>query len=224
MNKEIYKFLDGVFLFKGLRKDSLPDALSTVNFELKEYNKGDLIYSPKDRRKSIGFVYSGECEVRSLHGANDSTPINRISRPGSFGIISVFSSRDEFPTYIYAVKKSRILFISGDDVVTLTRRFPTVSLNVINFLVDRISFLNDRLATHTGSTVEDKLISYILYKRKSLGKDEFAFNKAKAASVINCGRASVYRALDKLVEDGLIQLDPHKIIISDLVGLEGVRK
>ena len=93
MNKEVYKFLDSVFLFKGLRKDSLPDALSTVNFELKEYNKGDLIYSPKDQRKSIGFVYSGECEVRSLHGAKDSTPINRIGRPGSFGIISVFSNR-----------------------------------------------------------------------------------------------------------------------------------
>ena len=106
----------------------------------------------------------------------------------------------------------------------LAKRYPTVSLNIINFLVGRISFLNDKIATFSGSTVEEKLASYILYRRKVMGENEFPFNKAKASAVINSGRASVYRALEKLTANELIKIDEQKIIILDPKGLEGISK
>jgi CRP-like cAMP-binding protein len=98
-------------------------------------------------------------------------------------------------------------------VISLSKRFPTVALNIINFLTDRISFLNEKIATFSGNTVEEKLISYIDYKSRLCGTDSFDFNKSRAADAINCGRASVYRALEDLTQRSIVGFDGKKLFI-----------
>ena len=67
-----------------------------------------------------------------------------------------------------------------------------------------------------------KLIRLSLKKKHNLL--EFEFNKKKSAEALNCGRASLYRAIDALRSSGLITLADKKIIINDPEGLERITK
>jgi len=52
----------------------------------------------------------------------------------------------------------------------------------------------------------------------------FDFNKKKSAEALNCGRASLYRALASLESEGYISFESKKINIIDLEGLERISK
>ena len=99
-----------------------------------------------------------------------------------------------------------------------------ISLNVIGFLTERITFLNDRIAAFSGVSVEEKLVNYILGLRKRYGSDEFEFNKKRSAEAISCGRASLYRAMDSLANAGYVSFDNKKVYILDQQGLERMSK
>ena len=109
-------------------------------------------------------------------------------------------------------------------LATLIKENYLVSLNIIRFMCQRITFLNEKIATFSGDNVEQKLARLLLSDSINTGLDEFKFNKKRAAETINAGRASLYRALDTLSEKGLILLNNKTIKILDRQGLERISK
>ena len=80
------------------------------------------------------------------------------------------------------------------------------------------------IATFSGSTVEMKLASHLLSRYQKSGTLEFPFNCKHCSEAISAGRASIYRALLVLENEGLIKHENKKIIILDLKGLERISK
>lgn len=216
-------FLKNTFLFKGMKERDILALLDSADAEEKSYRRGDLIFSPDDFERKLGFVVSGECTV-GRQSAGAFVPLNTMKAGESFGILSVFSVRDEFPTLIKAKSSCTVLFFSADATHTLVEKSPKVSMNVIEFLAKKINFLNDKITAFSGGSVEEKLAGYILELKKKHNALSFDFNKKKSAEALNCGRASLYRALASLEEEGYISLDNKKINIEDPQGLERILK
>ena len=216
-------FLKNTFLFKGISEDDISDLLAGIQIEESSYNKGDLIFSPDGFERRLGMVIKGECLVGRQSGGTF-VPLNTIGVYGSFGILSVFSAREEFPTIIKAKSMCTVIFFDADSVRALVEKSPAVSLNVIEFFARKVSFLNDKITAFSGGSIEEKLAGYILELQKKNSSLKFDFNKKKSSEALNCGRASLYRDLAMLEADGLISLDSKKIIINDLAGLERILK
>ena len=216
-------FLKNTFLFKGMEESDVSALLKRVATEERTYQRGEVIFSPEDFERRLGFVLRGECAVGRQSGGSF-VPLNVIGVGGSFGILSVFSVRDEFPTLIKAKNACTVLFFSQDAARELAMASPTVSMNVIEFLARKISFLNDKIASFSGGSVEEKLAGYILELMRKRSSLTFDFNKKKSAEALNCGRASLYRAIASLEEGGYISFEDKKIIINDLNGLERILK
>lgn len=216
-------FLKNTFLFDNVLPQKADRLINSIQIEEKVYHKGETIFSPEEYEKKVGFVYHGECIVgrESVGGV---IPLNVAKQFDSFGIITCFSDRDEFPTMVIAKTNCSVLFIHVDALSRLIEEDHIISLNIINFLTKKISFLNDKIATFSGGTIEEKLANYILALRKKYGSLEFEFNKKKSAEALNCGRASLYRAIDSLKNSGYIELVDKKIIINDPQGLERIVK
>ena len=217
-------FFKETFLFRGVADSELRELTEGLTVEKRYYKKGDVIYSPEIFEEKIGFVYSGDCQVSrpSVNGA--SVPLNLLGRTDSFGIITVFSRQADFPTAVIAKNESTVLFLQAQDVLNLVKKNTTVALNVINFLTERIAFLNDKISAFSGGTVEKKLASYILSIAKRRSDSVFDFNKKRSAEALNCGRASLYRAMNSLEESGCVKFVDKKIYILDLEGLERMSK
>ena len=219
---DLLEFLPQTFLFSDLDSSILSEIIAETNPVLCDYTRGSVIYSPNDYRKRVGFIVNGQCEVRHTHSDGTVVSINTLSECESFGILAVFSSK-EFPSEVYAKKNSTVLFFSQESIDYLIERYPDVSRRIISFFADRIDFLNRKIITFSGHTVEQRLASYLVSKKQKFGIS-FDFNRKKAAEAINAARASVYRALDEMTRQGIINIDSKKIYINDLKGLERMSK
>ena len=153
--------------------------------------------------KKVGFVISGCCEVRKRKSTSGEALLNILMESDSFGILSVFSN-DKFPTDIFASTNSKIMFFTKDQIIEIVNNYSQISMNLIQFLANRVSFLNEKIATFSESTVEKKLALYILNEVNKLNAFDFPLNVKKCSEEINVGRASVYRALSSLVDTGFI--------------------
>ena len=216
-------FFEKTFLFKDIPSENIDSILRSVKIEERSYQRGDTIYSPDDFHKKVGFIYHGECVV-GRQSSSGVIPLNVSVKYDSFGILTCFSDRDEFPTVITAKTSCAVLFISADELRTLVNQNPSLSFNIITFLTRKINFLNDKIAAFSGGSIEEKLANYILGLTKKFNSLEFDFNKKKSAEALNCGRASLYRGIDALRSAGYITFEDKKIIINDLEGLERIVK
>ena len=217
------EYFSGVFLFNSLPQDKLSSALSECEPELRDYQKGELIYSPLNYEKEIGFVFSGECQIVRKKSDGGELVLNTLKCGDSFGILAVLSE-EEFPTVIKARTVSQVFFIKKNKLLRLIRHYPTVAMNVINFLAKKISFLNKKVATFSSESVEEKLRIFLLQEYKKNGATEFSLNCKKCSDAISAGRASVYRGIDALLKEGIINYENKKITILDLEGLERTKK
>ena len=220
---EIKRILKGSFLFSGLNESEILRILNENPPSVRCFKRGDLIYSSANGEGSVGFVLSGRCEIRLDRSEKGKTVLNILSDGDSFGVLSVFSD-DEFPTHIYATKNSEILFFTAEQIKYFVNNYSQISTNLITFLANRISFLNKKIATFSGNRVEDRLAAFLTNESERRGSLEFPFNCNKTAEEINAGRASVYRALASLEENGLIFMSEKIIYIKDLKGLERIVK
>ena len=215
-------FLQETFLFCNLEIDEISALIERCPPQIVDFKRCDMIYSSiTDAR--LGIVLDGKCEVRKDKPDGNRVVLNMLECGDSFGILSVLTN-DELPTSIFALKNSTVLFFSSDQIDYFVNNSSQISRNIISFLANRIVFLNKKIATFSGTRVEDRLAVYLLSKAQLNNSNEFAFNCQKTAEEINAGRASIHRALDALEQEGLIKFDNKKIYISDPNGLERMTK
>ncbi len=186
--------------------------LTFANPEIKQFERGECIFSPEKTDTKVGFVLSGECEVKHLRKDKSFVLLNTISAPESFGILSVFSEEEDYPTYIFARKNAAVLFFSKQDIHLMIEKSPDVSKNVIAFLAKKIMFLNKKVSTYSGASVEEKLSGFLYSEYEKYG-EEFSLNCKRCSEALGVGRASVYRAIDALVSEQIIMFSNKKIKI-----------
>ena len=223
-NTEYIEFFSKTFIFKEIPSTEVADLIKLISPEKKSFVPGETIYSPSAFEKKIGFVFEGECQIEKFKENKANLPLNKISKYDSFGILAAFACEDSYPSQITAKKSATIIFITKSDILTLIKASNKVSLNLILFMSDRISFLNKKIATFSSDTVEQKFSNFLLNESKKQDCLSLSLNISKIATTLNVGRASLYRAIDSLSESKIIELENKKIIISDLEGLERISK
>ena len=103
------------------------------------FKRGDEIFSSKDEAV-VGFILSGECEVRHAKQCGKNAVLNILTEGDSFGILSIYSE-EQFPTQIFALKNSEIIFFSKEQIQHFVNSDLHISSNLINFLANRISHI-----------------------------------------------------------------------------------
>jgi len=217
------EFASSLFLFQGLNDTVISEISSSENLEIRSFSRQETIYSPTEYERKLGFVISGRCEVRITKPDSSTVILNTLNEGDAFGVLTVFAECEEFPTEIFASKRSEVLFISRNTALSLVKKYPEIAMNVIEFLAGRIHYLNNEIATFSGTRVENRLASFLLRAYKDSG-EEFDFNCKKTSEAINAGRASVYRALDSMAESGIISYCDKKIKILNPKGLKEISK
>lgn len=211
------------FIFQGLGDKEIDIFLENYPPIIKAFKRGELVYPISDNGNDVGFVIKGKCEVRRIRFDGSKTILNVLEENDSFGILSVFSAAD-YPTKIYALKNTTIAFFSADQIHVFIKNSSQISHNIIEFMAGRISFLNQKIATFSCSSVDERLSIFLLSERYRLKSDSFPLNIQKTSAEINAGRASVYRALESLNSQGLISQNNKIITIKDPEGLERITK
>lgn len=208
-----YTYISKLFLFNGIDFDDLNAKYDIINNAVTvEYENGTIIQSSDNPPVGIGIVIEGSAAIYA--DSKSYSPMLRVLPKGAeFGVASLFSS-GHHTTCVIADEGCTVCYISQKTLEMLFANEPQISLNYIKFLSGRVTFLNKKLSTYTKNSAEEKL-AYFLFESEVDAEGNIFVNYSQLADMLNIGRASLYRSLDKLSRCGLIERTSKSIKIID---------
>lgn len=200
-------------IFKGAESELLEGALSNGEFVVRAYSSGNMIYCPEEQEKRMIIFLSGKADVYSADTSR-TTLLRTVTSGGIVGVANLFSA-EPFVSRVIADKSCKTLEISAKHFGKMLEKDKNMLYNYISFLSDRICFLNRKIVYLTAGSAERKLAHFLASLADEQGCDSFELpvTMNSLAEVLNLGRASLYRAADKLEADGLITREGKKITV-----------
>ncbi len=202
-------------LFMGVDIDNLNDILSDKRSELLKFGPGDNIYSSDEYRGCLGILLSGSAQVRKRN-ADDTIILNQLYSPKVFGAAGLFQKYTDDISQIISVTDCTVLFIHSSLIKEYMQKDFKFVENYLTFLSERVRFLNKKIDCFTQSNAEAKLAFYLL---EHIEEDGFSLvfqdSFKNLAKILGLGRASLYRALDVLIDSESITRDGKIITILD---------
>lgn len=209
MNKnEILRCFAVLPLFAGTDEQMLADMIQRDTALVEQTAKGERINT--DNGRALGILLSGKATISS---ADDGTHvILRTLRAGEiFGAAALFLDGEAPLSHIVAEEPCTTLLLPDTLVRELMARSPAFLSAYLTFLAGRVQFLGRRIRCFTAGSAERRVALFLADETES---DSTVTVSLKAlADTLAIGRASLYRALDKLESDGLIRHDGRRITL-----------
>ena len=198
-------------IFKGIDASIISKYLSEDNVFLKTYSTSSIIISPQDKVLPIYIIVSGTVEITCP--AADHKVLLKTSGIGSiFGVANLYIDGEGFPSIVSAKTDVEVLIINRDTFKNMLKSETDIMNNYLVFISKKVIYLNKKIASYTVGNNEKKL-AYFLYENEIDGTVAVNMSISDIAVMLDMGRASLYRAFDKLETDGLIAKDGRNIKI-----------
>jgi len=200
-------------IFRNADDTVLSTHITESDVALCEFSQGSEICSPLSKEVPVGLLVSGKARVYSADAGNH-VLLKSISDGVIFGIATLYSKDSPFPTRICAQKQCTVLFISPDAVRSLIENDKNVMRDFMTTLSTKIVYLNKKISSLTAGSTERKLSVYLIDNADN-GVYEQNISASAIAAMLDIGRASLYRAFDKLEAEGFIERRGKTVIIKD---------
>ena len=202
--------LDDFFLFFGLSDTEKKKIIQSLN-KPQTFNKGDIIYSAEHFPNAIGIILKGEAFAVTN---NEHRLYMKSFKEGTcFGAAAVFGNGNEYVSTVTAKTDVTILFITENELKNIFLTFPETSVNYINFLSDKIRFLNKKVGLLSSGSAEDTVLNYLSTIADNEGNATLPRNMTLLSKTLGISRASLYRCLDSLENEGFIIKEKNKVMV-----------
>ena len=186
-------------MFAGMEESVLRELMTAGMAELRSFAVGELLL-PENTDPKAGLILSGKASVTTPN--EDRAVLLRYLGTGDlFGIANLFS-KDPFVSQIRATKPTKCFLLSEGGVKLLLRESEAFREHYVAFLGNRIRFLNRKIGYLTAGTAERRLALYL--SSLGAGKVVLPISISDLSELLDIGRASLYRALDRLEADGYL--------------------
>lgn len=203
-------FRETDFGSRELRSALARGEISSVSFSC-----GDTIYprSPADAPQLV-ILTAGKASVLTPDPTH--AVLLRFLKSGDlFGIANLFSGPDTpFVSVVRAETDCTCVFVSERTVCELLNSDRAFRESYISYLSGRVRFLNRKIGYLTAGSAERRLALYLA----GLGQGEIKLSESisSLSERLNIGRASLYRAFDRLQADGYLVKDGKCLRLTDV--------
>lgn len=200
-------------LFKGVDKNIISKYLCDNSIEVNNYTASEVIIPYQSTNVPIFVIVAGTVQIFS---PNDSRKVLlKTSGAGTiFGIANLYMKDTHFPSTVIAKKQTTVLTISNNVFIKMLNHEPDLMNNYLAFLNNKIIYLNKKISSYTAGNNENKLL-YFLSENEVDGKVSIDTSISDIAIMLDMGRASLYRALEKLEGENIIKRNGKYIVILD---------
>ena len=203
-------------LFTPCDRTLLSDVLDRHGARTQAFADDEIIHSPKSCERVVGLLLSGKASVTTPDPTHRAF-LRRFQAGEMFGIANLFS-HEPYISVIRAKGVCRVYLIPESAIKELLECDRNFLARYLAFLSQKICFLNKKIGYLTGGSAERRLALYLA----SLDKTQFRLEISigDLSELLDIGRASLYRAFERLTEDGFIQKDGRRFTILDLDGMK----
>lgn len=201
-------FLKNTRIFKDADEKVLASVLNTYGKSV-SYSKNDIVFSKENYSPVVCIIIKGEARV-----SKGDTVISHLKDGEIFGAAFLYNQSYEFENIVTALTPLKVVIIEKSGIDELIKCDNSISFNYISYLSERIGFLNSKIEGYTKPSAEEKLMLY-LQKNSDVnnGKCEISVSMTELSRVLHISRASLYRVIEALENQGKICRDGKKIYI-----------
>jgi len=206
--KDIKKIWEHDF-FKKVDRTSALTVFTEYGCSIESFEEGETILSPDSERRTVGLILAGSATVKTKDPTKNA--LLRFLREGDiFGVANLFTE-DPFVSNICADKKCRVFLLPKEAVRALLLCDRAFLDRYLSFLCGRVCYLNKKIGYLTAGSAERRLALYL----SSFESDEIVLDASLSSlsELLDVGRASLYRAFDRLSLDGYIRKDGRHITV-----------
>lgn len=214
---QIYDKLLGLPLFQGLSSSDLQDIVAQVKFGFMRYGRNQVFVTEQQPCRSLLFVLDGDVEMLSTSADHSYTVAERLPTPSIIEPERIFGLKQHYTRRYTALSQCHLISVGKDDIMLLSSQYVVFRMNMMNILSTLSQRYQRILWQHHPESVEERIRFFI--RRHCVlpsGRKVIRIKMQELADEINDSRLDVSTALNKMSEDGVIQLQRGIITVPRL--------
>lgn len=220
------RFLDaliGLDLFRNFPREELKRILDASGFEIKKYQKGQIIHLENEVCRSMDIILEGKVIIQKIDEEGNVLTINVFSAPEIIGAHLIFSTRNVYPMTVVAESEVVVSRLQKELIIELGRYNPDFMLDLLQIISDRIIILADKIKTISHNTIREQILAYLTYEYNFQKSPVIRLNytKKELAERLGVQRTSLSRELNKMRRDGLLDYDARTVTLKSFGMFKG---
>ena len=213
--KEYIPILTRTKLFAGVSEEEIAAMLSCLDARLREYQKGEYVFSQGERLNHITVLVSGSLHIQRDDYWGDRAIVDRIAVGEMFGEAYIAPESGALLNDVVAVEDSAVIFFDVKRIITVCSAACRFHSMVVQNLFFAISEKNRRLVQKLGHiskrSTREKLISYLSEeaKRQDSADLTIPFNRQQLADFLSVDRSAMSNELCRMRDEGLIRFEKN---------------
>jgi CRP/FNR family cyclic AMP-dependent transcriptional regulator len=211
-----------------------PDTLNLLDARCRSrtFGRNRPIYLPADAADSVFLLAKGRIKICHVTPEGKQSILTFVEPGELFGELALLDTADTRDEYAEAVEATTVVMIPGEDVFTLMRKYPEVSLGVTKLIGLRRQRIERRLKNLLFLSNRDRLTHLLLDLIEQYGVDDadgirlsISLSHQELANIIGSTRETVTVVLGEMQQEKLIQVGRRRILVLEPARLaEAVRR
>ena len=212
------KALSALLYFAELDPATLKTVAQTAI--RREYETGQVVFWEGEPCAGLYVVQGGWLKVVKLSPDGREQVLRIVSAGETFNEVSVFTTAPN-PATVVALEPSTVWIIQRKVMLRLLDQHPGMARCILQNLAEHVLYLVSLIEDLSLRTVEARLARHLLERATegTLPRRRWA-TQAEMAARLGTVLEVLNRALQRLVAEGLIEVERHQIRIVDREGLE----
>jgi CRP/FNR family transcriptional regulator len=214
-NINLVNVIKSLPLFKNVdEKDII--KLSKIAF-IKKIEKGKAIFLEGEKAEAFYFMLEGKAKIYKLSSEGKEQILRIVDENDLFGEVPALQNKN-YPAYSQTITDCVLLGFHRNDFISLMKQTPELSVSMIAFLCNRLEKFTALIETISLKEVPTRLANYflaLLEDNNCPNKCFLKISKSQLASVIGTVPETLSRALKKIKDENIIDIEGNEITIVD---------
>ena len=204
----------------GLPEEQNKSLLSQIHFQIKSFEKDEVVVHADDEVKNLYIVLSGSVRGEMIDYSGKTIKIEDIEAPRPLAAAFLFGKENRFPVTVTTNKKAELLAIPVPEFLKLLQLNTRLLRNYLNSISTRAQFLSQKLQFLSFKTIKEKVAHFLLQKADDkFHSFELKNTQQQLADMFGVTRPSLARVLSEMQHDQLIKIEKRTVTLLDKKGL-----
>jgi len=212
------KSIENTPLFKGIKNDVIKELLGYFSVGIKEYKRGEFIYSVGECATNMGLVLTGSVHIIKEDFWGNRDILAEVGVGGLFAENYAFLANVSLEVSVITIEQTEILFLDVRKLIsdaTGSRENNLILIkNLLSILAQKNLMLTRKMEYLSQRTTREKLLSYLSAEslRQKSSKFTIPFNRQQLADYLSVDRSALSAALGKLRDEGILEFSKNKFV------------
>ena len=210
-------------LFSDITAKEIKSMIPCIAPISKKFEKGEYIFREGNHLTSLGIVISGEVVLERIDYWGNRTLQSKLHESDVFGEAYACLPEVQFIMDAVAVTDVHIIFINIHKIMDTCKNMCSyhkqLSRNLLDILVYKNIFLNEKAVHLSQRSIRNKITSYLSEQSKLNNSDDFTINldRQGLADYLCVDRSALSSELSKLRKEGLIDYKKNKFRLLNVI-------